>query len=157
MKIRAPDFLTGNMCCDCKHWEATAVAFVEPIDQMCISWPAAPCAYAKLSSQMGFRPGSKRRYFFMANAYPLNLTCFCANGIRNPIQRVTHDAINSLNSVRYKRVDQNICNFLRHAPQKRQSHNNKRYSSVSPHPQELDLLRSEECGNPQNTTLETTA
>src|SRR5919106_3525266 len=42
LKVGAPNFPYGNMCCNRQDWYPVAIAIVQSVNEMCVSWAAAP-------------------------------------------------------------------------------------------------------------------
>jgi hypothetical protein len=54
LKVPAPDFSYGNICRNRQDWHPATVAIVESINEMRVSWSAAPRADSKVSRKVSF-------------------------------------------------------------------------------------------------------
>jgi hypothetical protein len=108
LKISAPDFIAGNLRGNPKHRNPAAVTIVEPVDQMQVAWAATSRANGQFPREMRFRAGGKRRRLFVSHMDPLNWLV-CANRVRDAIERIAGNAVNTPNSSFGKNIHQQIC------------------------------------------------
>src|SRR6202521_3095522 len=112
LKISTSDFSARNLRRDGQNGDAAALAIVKAIDQMHVSRPAASGAHRQFASEMRFCTGGERGCLLMAHANPLDVLAG-ANRIRDAIERIARDSVNSLN-VRfqqdiYQQVSHSLC------------------------------------------------
>src|ERR1700688_919535 len=108
LKISAPDFIAWNLRRNGENRNTAAMAVVEPIDQMQVTGTAATGAYRQTPCEMRFRTSSKRRRLFVPYVNPLN-SFACANRIRDPVERVATNAVDSRNSRFRQYIHQQVC------------------------------------------------
>src|SRR5580698_771366 len=96
LKISAPDFRARNLRRDGQDRDAAALAIVKAIDQMHVSGPAASGAYSQFASEMRLCTRRERGCLLIPRANPLDLLAG-ANRIRDAIERIARDTVNSLN------------------------------------------------------------
>src|SRR5216684_2618838 len=114
LKISAPDFIAWNLRRNGENRNTAAMAVIEPINQMQVTGTAAAGADRQTPCEMRFRSSSKRRRLFMPYVNPLH-SFACANRIRDPVERVAGNAVNSLNSCFRQYIHQQVCYvFLGH-------------------------------------------
>src|SRR2546422_589007 len=97
LKIAAADFRAGNLRGDSEDGHTTAVTVVEAVDQVQITGATTAGADCQASAEMRVRARSKRRRLFMSHVNPLDIVPF-AEGIRDAIERVARDAVDSLDA-----------------------------------------------------------
>src|ERR1700735_1969175 len=97
LKISTPDFSTRNLRRDGQNRDAAALAIVKAIDQMHVSWPAASGAYSQFAGEMRLCARRERGCLLMAHANPLDVLAG-ANRVRDAVERIAWDAVNSLNA-----------------------------------------------------------
>src|ERR1700692_3297350 len=108
LKISAPDFIAWNLRRNGENRNTAAMAVVQPIDQMQVTRTAATGADCQPPCEMRFRASSKRRRLFMPYVNPLN-SFACANRIRDPVERVAGNAVDSRNSRFRQHIHQQVC------------------------------------------------
>jgi hypothetical protein len=113
LKISTPDFSARNLCRDGQNGDAAALAVVKAIDQVHVSRPAASGAYRQFASEMRLCAGRERGCLLMAHANPLDVLAG-ANRIRDAIERIAGDSVNSLNARFQQDVYQQVSHSLCH-------------------------------------------
>jgi hypothetical protein len=113
LEISAPDFGTGNLRRDGENGDAAALAIVKAVDQMQVSGSAASGAYSQFAGKMRLRARRERARLLITRAYPLDILAG-ANRIRDAIERVSWDAVNSLNTRAHENVYQQVSHSLCH-------------------------------------------
>jgi hypothetical protein len=98
---------------DGQNGDAAALAIVKAIDQVHVSRPAASGAHRQFASEMRFCAGREGGCLFMAHANPLDVLAG-ANRIRDAIERIARDSINSLNVGSHQDVYQQVSHSLCH-------------------------------------------
>src|SRR6267154_786573 len=111
LKISAADFIAWNLRRNGQDGNTTAVTVVEPVDQMQVPGTAAPRADRQPPCEMRLRSSSKRCRLFMSHMNPLNLFPR-ANRVRNAVERVAGNTVNSLNSYFHQHIHQQLRYFL---------------------------------------------
>jgi hypothetical protein len=96
LKISAPDFGARNLRRNRQNGHAATLAIVQAIDQMQVSGPAASGAHSQFASEMRLCACRERGGLLIACSNPLDLLA-SANRVRDAIERVAWDSINSLN------------------------------------------------------------
>jgi hypothetical protein len=84
------------------------MAVEEAIDQVDVARSATACAHHKVTTQVGFRTGGKRRNFLMPNMHPLDLMML-PDSVGNTVQGISTDPVDALDSGRNERLDDNFC------------------------------------------------
>src|SRR6202162_2982200 len=107
LKISATDFIAWNLRRNCENRNTAAMAVVEPIDQMQITGTATASADRQTPCEMRFRSSSKRRRLFMPYVNPLNSFAY-ANRIRDPVERVAGNAVDSRNPCFRQHIHQQV-------------------------------------------------
>src|SRR4030095_16309363 len=95
LKVSAADFMAGDLRRDGEDGHPTAVTVVEAVDQMQITGATTCGADCQASAEMRVRARGKRRRLFMSHVNPLDIVPF-ADGIRDAIERVASDSVDSL-------------------------------------------------------------
>src|SRR3984957_8242085 len=113
LKISTSDFSARDLRRDGQNGDAAALAIVKAIDQVHIPRPAASGAYRQLVGEMRLRAGRERGCLLMTHANPLDVFVG-ANRIRDAIQRVAWDPVNSLNVRSHQHVYQQVSHSLCH-------------------------------------------
>jgi hypothetical protein len=113
LKISTPDFGARNLRRDGQNGDAAALAIVKAVDQMHISGPAASGAYSQFASEMRLCARRERRCLLIARANPSDLVAG-ANRIRDAIERIAWDAVNSLDARSQQDVYQQVSHSLGH-------------------------------------------
>ena len=114
LKIAAADFSAGNLRGDSEDGDTVTMTVVEPVDQMEIPGAATARANGQASGEMRFRASGKRRRLLMSDVNPARVLA-PANGIRDAVERVTCDAVHSLDSRSSESLQQQLGYvFLRH-------------------------------------------
>src|SRR3984885_3882940 len=113
LEISTSDFSAGYLRRDGQNGDAAALAIVQAIDQVHVSRPAASGAHRQFASEMRFCAGREGGCLFMAHANPLDVLAG-ANRIRDAIERIARDAINSLNVRSHQDVYQQVSHSLCH-------------------------------------------
>src|SRR5215216_2771906 len=98
LKVSAPDFSYGNMCCNCQDRHPATIAIVESINQVRVSRSAAPSAYSKFSCEVRFGSSCEGGSLLMANVHPGNIFVVFSYRISNSIQRIARDTVYPLYS-----------------------------------------------------------
>src|SRR2546430_432890 len=104
LKIAAADFRAGNLRRDGEDGHTTAVTVVEAVDQMQITGATTAGADCQASGEMRVRARGKRRRLFMSHVNPLDIVLF-ADGIRDAIERVARDSVDSFDPSESQRFD----------------------------------------------------
>ena len=114
LEISTPDFSARNLRRDGQNGDAAALAIVKAIDQMHVSGPAASGAYSQFASEMRLCTRRERGCLLMPHANPLDILAG-ANRIRDAIERIAREAVNSLNARShqdvYQQVSHSLCHF----------------------------------------------
>src|SRR5215469_7483371 len=114
LKIAAADFLARNLSGDGQHRNTAAMAIVEPVDQMQVSWPATSGANRQFAREMGLCAGGECGCFFVPHMNPANLFS-SANRVRDPVEGVAAHTISSLDSCLqqdiYKQISYSLCHI----------------------------------------------
>src|SRR6202790_1466509 len=108
LKISAPDFIAWNLRRNGENRNTAAMAVVEPIDQVQVAGATAAGADRQTPCEMRFRTSSKRRRLFIPYVNPLN-SFACANRIRDPVERVAGNAVDSRDSRFRQYIHQQVC------------------------------------------------
>jgi hypothetical protein len=95
------------MRCDCNHRSIAPVSVEKAVDEVKVSGASGTRTGGKLPGELGLCSGRKRTGFFVTHMDPLNLAVQ-AQGIRNRIQAVAYDAVNSFDTRLDKFADQLI-------------------------------------------------
>jgi hypothetical protein len=114
LKISTPDFSARNLRRNGQNGDAATLAIVKAIDQMHVSRPAAPGAYSQFASEMRLCARRERSCLLMARADPLDVLAG-ANRIRDAVERIARDAVNSLNARSQQDVYQQVSHSLCHS------------------------------------------
>src|SRR6185436_12942268 len=113
LEISTPELMARDLRRDGQHRHSTAMAIVEPVDQVQIARATASDTDRQLSGEMGLGSGGERRRLLVADGDPLH--GFAAtNRIGDSVQRVARDTVDSLDAVCGERVDQRIRYPLTH-------------------------------------------
>jgi len=86
---------------------------VEAINEVQVSWTAASGIHGQFASEMGLGTRGERCCFFMADMDPFNLSA-SANRIRNSVERISADAVNSLHSCFHQNIYKQVSHSLSH-------------------------------------------
>jgi hypothetical protein len=114
LEVSTTDFNAWNLRRDGENRHTTALAIVKAIDQVQVSGTAASGAYSQFAGQMRFRARRERPCLLITHADPLDILAG-ANRIRDAIERVAGDAVNSLNARSHENVDQQVSHSLCHS------------------------------------------
>ena len=71
------------------------VGIKQAVDQMEVARAAAAAAYGQIAGKLCFRTGGEGAHFLMPHVNPFN-GFLPAEGVRNGVQTVTHNAVNAL-------------------------------------------------------------
>ncbi len=116
LKIAAADFSAWNLRSYGENRNTATVTVVEPVDQMQVTGTATAGADSQLSREMRFRASGKRRRLLMSHVNPARVLS-PANCIRDAVERVACEAVNSLNSRPSESLQEQVGYFfLRHGP-----------------------------------------
>src|SRR5271165_2011380 len=114
LKVVAADFLAWNLRRNGQNWHATALAVVEPVDQVHIARSATSGANRQFARQVGLGACSKCSRLFVTHANPLYFVA-PANLLQKAVERVAHDTVNPRHACRDQGFDKNFRHsFLRH-------------------------------------------
>jgi hypothetical protein len=113
LKIVAANLLAWNLCRDGQHRNAAAVAIVKTINQMQVPRAATPNANCQFACKMGFGASGEGGCFFMSDVNPADLFS-AVNRIRNAIERIPGDAVNSLDPSLQQDIYEQISHPLGH-------------------------------------------
>jgi hypothetical protein len=113
LKITGTDLRRGNLRSDGEHRYARPMAVEEAIDEVEIAGSAAARADRESPRQVCLGPGCKRGDFLMANMDPLDLAA-TPERIREPVQTVPHDAVNTFHARRLQDLGELVCYGSRH-------------------------------------------
>jgi hypothetical protein len=107
LEISTPDFGARNLRRDGQNGNAATLAIVKAIDQMHVAGPAASGANSQFAGKMRLRARRERGCFLVARTNPLDLFT-AANRIRDAIERIARQAVNSLDARSYQDVYQQV-------------------------------------------------
>jgi hypothetical protein len=105
LEVSTPDFGTGNLRRDGENGDAAALAIVKAVDQMQVSGSAASGAYSQFAGEMRLRARRERARLLITRPYPLDVLAG-ANRIRDAIERISWDAVNSLDTRSHENIYQ---------------------------------------------------
>src|ERR1700754_551076 len=103
LKVSAADLVTRNLGRNRKNRNAAPLTVVQAINKVQISWTTASGAHGQFARKMGLGASRECCHLFMADMDPLNLFA-SANRIRNSVERISADAINSLDSCFHQNI-----------------------------------------------------
>src|SRR5208283_2285813 len=81
---------------------------------MHVSGPAAARAYRQFASEMGIGAGGESGHLLVSQMNPLNLLA-CANRIRDSIERIAADTVNSFDSCFHQNINKQVSYSFCHA------------------------------------------
>ena len=97
LEIVHPHLALGDVGGDRQHAGPAPVGIIKAIDQVKIAGAAAAAAHGQVTGQLGFRTGGKGAHLLMPHVDPFD-GFFSAEGVRNGVQTVSHNAVNALYS-----------------------------------------------------------
>jgi hypothetical protein len=111
LKISAADFVTWNLSRDGKDRNPAAITVVEAINQMHVPGAGTPGAHCQLASEMGLGTGRERGRFLVSHVNPFD-SLATPDRICYPVEGVTRDSVNSLDSCLLQDVYQQVSHFV---------------------------------------------
>src|SRR5271155_2724658 len=97
LKISRADFRTGDVRGNRDYRHATSVAVVQSVDEVQITGPTPPGADWGFPREAAPRAGREGGHLLVTHSNPLDPTV-TPDRIRNAIERIAHQAINSRDS-----------------------------------------------------------
>jgi hypothetical protein len=105
LKIPASDLLTRDLRGNGEYRHAAAMAVVKAVDQVHVAGAAATSTNSQPAGEMSFGASRESAGFFVSDVDPLDLVPL-TNGIRDAIQGIACNAIDSLHAGCNQRVDE---------------------------------------------------
>jgi hypothetical protein len=113
LEVAAADLRGWNLRRNCQDRHPRAVGIEQPIDQMQVAGSATAGADGEITRELRLRSRCKRRHLLVSHMDPLDVAA-TAYDIGKPIQAVADDAIDAFHAGGHQRLDELICNSLRH-------------------------------------------
>src|ERR1700740_2511099 len=111
LKISAAYFMTWNLSRDGQDRNPVAMTVVETVNQVHVPGAGTPGAHCQLASQMGLGTGRECCRLLVSHVNPFDLLA-TPDRIRNPVEGVTRDSVNSLDSCLLQDVYQQVSHFV---------------------------------------------
>jgi hypothetical protein len=111
LEISAADFMTWNLSRDGKDGNPVAMTVVETVNQVHVPGAGTPSAHCQLASQMSLGTGRERCRLLVSHMNPFDLLA-TPDRICYPVEGVTRESVNSLDSCLFQDVYQHVSHFV---------------------------------------------
>jgi hypothetical protein len=114
LKITTSELIAWNLRCNRQHRNTAAMAVVESVDQMQVTWTTTSSAHRQIPGEVSFRSRRECCGFFMPDGYPLDVVPR-SDRFGNSIEGVSGKSVDPLNPSCHQSVNEQMCNrFIRH-------------------------------------------